>query len=102
MVISERDRDAVYDYYGIKHAPGACPSGLMKEPNGCLPGEPRGAWTIGKRLQANELAYPLPAVLLGQLSPPPNGYEYVRIGGDVLILGIDSRVVAGAVASPDN
>jgi hypothetical protein len=101
IVISERDRDAVYDYYGIKHAPGACPAGLVKVPNGCLPGQPRGTWTIGKPLQDDELSYPLPAVLLGQISPPPYGYEYARIDGDVLIIDRDSRIVAAALAAPD-
>ncbi len=101
IVISERDRDAVYDYYGIKYAAGACPAGLVKVPNGCLPKQARGTWTIGKPLQDDELSYPLPAVLLGQLSPPPYGYEYTRIEQDVLIIGLDSRLVVGALAGPD-
>jgi hypothetical protein len=100
IVISQRDRDAVYDYYGIKHASGACPPGLVKQPEGCLPGQPRGAWAIGTRLRDDEFSYPLPAVLLGQLTPPPNGYEYESLDGDVLIIGVDSRLVVGALAAP--
>jgi hypothetical protein len=99
--MSERDRDAVYDYYGISYAPDACPAGLVKMPNGCMPAKPRGTWKIGKPLQADELSYPLPAVLLGQISPPPNGYEYARIDGDVLIINSDDRTVVAALASPD-
>lgn len=99
LVISERDRDAVYSYYGVDRLPGGCPPGLSREANGCLPpGGGRGSWAIGQSLSRNVLAYPLPAVLLGQLSPPPPGYEYARIGDDVLILGIESRVVAAALA----
>jgi hypothetical protein len=98
IVISGRDRDAIYGYYGIDHAPGGCPPGLSKESNGCLPaGDARGSWVIGRPLSGDVIVYPLPAVLLGQLSPP-NGYQYARVGNDVLVLGIESRVVAGAVA----
>jgi hypothetical protein len=102
IVISERDRDAVYDYYGTRYTPGACPAGLVKRPDGCLPGEPRGEWTMGEPLPDDVLSYPLPAVLLGQLTPPPSGYEYNRVGRDVLILHMDTRVVVGALASPDD
>lgn len=99
LTISQRDRDAVYSYYGIDHAAGDCPPGLSKESYGCLPaGGGRGSWAIGKPLARDVFVYPLPAVLLGQLSPPPNGYQYGRIGNDVLILANDSRMVAAAVA----
>ena len=102
LTISQRDRDAVYSYYGIDHAAGDCPPGLSKESYGCLPaGGGRGSWAIGKPLPGDVLVYPLPAVLLGQLSPPPNGYQYARIGNDVLIIANDTRTVAAAVAGVD-
>lgn len=102
LTISQRDRDAVYSYYSIDHAEGDCPPGLSKESYGCLPaGGGRGSWAIGKPLPGDVLVYPLPAVLLGQLSPPPNGYQYARIGNDVLIIANDTRTVAAAVAGVD-
>ena len=102
LTISQRDRDAVYGYYGIDHAAGDCPPGLSKESYGCLPaGGGRGSWAIGKPLPGDVLVYPLPAVLLGQLSPPPNGYQYARIGNDVLMIANDTRTVAAAVAGVD-
>lgn len=102
LTISQRDRDAVYSYYGIDHAAGDCPPGLSKESYGCLPaGGGRGSWAISKPLPGDVLVYPLPAVLLGQLSPPPNGYQYARIGNDVLIIANDTRTVAAAVAGVD-
>lgn len=98
IVVSARDRDAIYDFYGIDHAPGDCPPGLTKESYGCLvAGDARSSWTIGQPLSDDVLVYPLPAVLLGQVSPP-NGYQYVRVGNDVLILGLKARMVAGALA----
>jgi len=102
LTISQRDRDAVYSYYGIDHAAGDCPPGLSKESYGCLPaGGGRGSWAIGKPLPGDVFFYPLPAVLLGQLSPPPNGYQYARVANDVLIISIDSRMVAAAMAGVD-
>ena len=99
LTVSQRDRDAVYSYYGIDHAAGDCPPGLSKESYGCLPaGGGRGSWAIGKPLPGDVFFYPLPAVLLGQLSPPPNGYQYARIGNDVLVIDVKSRIVAAAVA----
>ncbi len=101
--MSGRDRDAVYRYYGIGHADGACPAGLVKKTYGCLPpGDGKARWTIGQHLADDELVYPLPAVLLGELSPPPSGYEYGRVGNDVLVIGIESRLVVGALAGLDD
>jgi hypothetical protein len=98
ITISRRDREAVYGYYGTKLEAVACPAGLLKKSNGCVPADgSQGNWKVGERLPSSVLFYPLPAVLLGQLSPP-NGYQYVRVGNDVLVLGIETRLVAGALA----
>ena len=45
------------------------------------------------------IPYPLPAVLLGQITPPPYGYRYARVGDDVLIIANETRVVVGAIAA---
>ena len=41
---------------------------------------------------------PLPPALIVQLSPPPAGYQYVRVANDVLMMAIGTRLIAGAVA----
>ena len=98
VTISGRDREAVYGYYGAKLTPAGCPAGLAKKGNGCLPDDgAQGNWKIGERLSSKVMVYPLPAVLLGQLYPA-NGYQYVRVGNDVLLLGVETRLVAGALA----
>lgn len=97
-VISSRDRDAIYSYYGTKLTALDCPAGLIKMNHSCVPPEGgQGNWHIGERLSDNVMVYPLPAVLLGQLYPA-HGYQYVRVGNDVLLLGIETRLVAGALA----
>ena len=101
VTISERDRSEVYSYYGIDHPDGGCPVGLVKKVNGCLPaGGGRGSWAMGQPLPSQVIPYPLPAVLLGQITPPPFGYRYARVGDDVLIIASETRIVVGAIAGP--
>jgi hypothetical protein len=99
VVISDRDRGSVYNYYRTEHAAGRCPPGLAKKDNGCLPpGQEKKRWAIGRALPADVVYEPLPPVLLGQLSPAPAGYQYVRVANDVLMMAVGTRMIAGALA----
>lgn len=99
VVIADRDRNAVYGYYRTEYMAGRCPPGLAKKMNGCLPpGQAKKMWVIGQPLPVGVVYYPLPGVLLGQLTPPPMGYEYVRVANDVLLMAVGTRMIAGAVA----
>lgn len=99
VVINDRDRNAVYSYYRTQYAAGHCPPGLAKKNNGCLPpGQAKKLWAIGQPLGAGIAFYPLPGALLAQLSPVPDGYQYVRVANDILMMAIGTRMIAGAVA----
>ena len=99
IVIQERDRGAVYSYYRTEYATAGCPPGLAKKNNGCLPpGQAKKMWVMGQPLPAAVVYYPLPGVLLAQLSPAPSGYQYVRVANDILLMAIGTRMIAGAVA----
>jgi hypothetical protein len=99
VVINDRDRSSVYSYYRTQYAAGHCPPGLAKKNNGCLPpGQAKKLWVIGQPLAAGIVFYPLPGVLLAQLSPAPAGYQYVRVANDILMMAIGTRLIAGAVA----
>ena len=99
IVIQERDRGAVYSYYRTEYATAGCPPGLAKKNNGCLPpGQAKKMWVMGQPLPAAVVFYPLPGVLLAQLSPAPSGYQYVRVANDILLMAIGTRMIAGAVA----
>ncbi|TAJ38549.1 MAG: hypothetical protein EPO55_15400 [Reyranella sp.] len=99
VVINDRDRNSVYSYYRTQYAAGHCPPGLAKKNNGCLPpGQAKKLWVIGQPLAAGIVFYPLPGVLLAQLSPAPAGYQYVRVANDILMMAIGTRLIAGAVA----
>jgi hypothetical protein len=98
-VIHDRDRTTVYNYYRGQYAAGNCPPGLAKKNNGCLPpGQAKKAWAIGQPLPGSVVFYPLPAVLLGQLTPAPTGYQYVQVANDILMMAIGTRMIAAAVA----
>jgi hypothetical protein len=99
IVINDRDRNSVYSYYRTQYAAGHCPPGLAKKNNGCLPpGQAKKLWAIGQPLGAGIAFYPLPGALLAQLSPVPDGYQYVRVANDILMMAIGTRMIAGAVA----
>jgi len=99
VVIADRDRSAVYNYYRGQYAVGNCPPGLAKKNNGCLPpGQAKKLWAIGQPLPVGVVFYPLPGVLLAQLTPPPVGYQYVRVANDILMMAIGTRLIAGAIA----
>ncbi len=99
IVIQERDRGAVYSYYRTEYATAGCPPGLAKKNNGCLPpGQAKKMWAMGQPLPAAVVYYPLPGVLLAQLSPAPSGYQYVRVANDILLMAIGTRMIAGAIA----
>ena len=99
VVVADRDRTAVYNYYRNEYAAGNCPPGLAKKDNGCLPpGQARKLWAIGQPLPPDVIYYPLPGVLVGQLTPQPVGYEYVRVANDILLMAVGTRMITGALA----
>jgi hypothetical protein len=99
VVVVDRDRNAVYSYYRTEYAAGNCPPGLAKKGNGCLPpGQAKKMWAIGQPLPGGIVYYPLPPALLGQLSPLPAGYQYVRVANDILLMAMGTRMIAAAIA----
>lgn len=99
ITVAPRDRDTVRGYYRVQVAAGTCPPGLVKRRNACHPpGDGKKVWTLGRPLPNGVAWSPLPAALLARLTPPPYGYEYVRLGSDVLVIARASRTVAGVLA----
>jgi hypothetical protein len=99
VVIVDRDRTTVYDYYRGQFVAGNCPPGLAKKNNGCLPpGQAKKLWTVGQPLPGTVVFYPLPGPLLMQLTPAPAGYQYVRVASDILLMAIGTRMIVGALA----
>ena len=99
MVVSERDRTAVYTYYREEIAAGRCPPPLVKKNNACgAPAAAKAVWKLDQPLGDAIAGEPLPAALIGKISPSRAGYQYVRVDNDILLVGIGTRIVAALVA----
>ena len=93
----DRDRVAIRDYYGDAGRGGHCPPGLAKKNNGCLPPGQAKKWQVGQPLPGTVVYEPLPPALVVQLTPPPSGYRYVRVAGDILMISAGTRMVVDAI-----
>jgi hypothetical protein len=100
FVILDHDRSTVSSYYREEFARGNCPPGLAKKENGCLPpGQAKKMWMVDQPLAPMVVYYPLPPELYSRLTPPPAGYQYVRIDDDVLLMQTASRSVVNLVVN---
>ncbi|HWE75864.1 MAG TPA: hypothetical protein VG328_22075 [Stellaceae bacterium] len=94
----EHDRAAVRGYYENAVGRGHCPPGLAKKNNGCLPpGQAKKLWAVGRPLPPSVVYAPAPPALVVQLTPPPVGYRYIQVSGDILLIAAGSRMVADAI-----
>ena len=97
-VFTDRDRDVYRTYWVETYGRGKCPPGLAKKGNGCLPpGHAKVRYVIGERLPATIVVHRPPPVLVTRLGPPPVGYEYGIVDGDVIKLAIGTRLVVDAI-----
>ena len=90
------DRSVIQSYFATPTSGPNCPPGLAKKNNGCMPPGQAKQYTIGRALPAGVVMYPLPGSLLGRLAPPP-GYQYMRVGSDILMLAIGTNMVVSAL-----
>ena len=98
VVVPDRDRAIVYQYYRTEFSAGRCPPGLAKKGNGCLPpGQAKKLWVIGQPLPPAVIYEPVPRAVVQQLAPVPPGYDYVRVDNDVLLMDMTNRMVADVV-----
>jgi Ni/Co efflux regulator RcnB len=95
--IGDNDRMIVRDYYGGLIARGHCPPGLAKKNNGCMPPGQAKKWAIGRPLPRDVIFYDLPHDLSIRLSVPPQGYKYVRVAADILMIAVGTGLVVGAI-----
>jgi hypothetical protein len=84
--------------YYVDHYGGgkACPPGLAKKGNGCLPPGQAKKYAVGQPLRVSYYAVPRPVLVT--LPPAPVGYRYVMVNGDVLLIALGTMVVVDALA----
>jgi hypothetical protein len=91
VVLGDRERGIVRDYYGS-----SCPPGLAKKNNGCLPpGQAKKRYEVGRRIP-DGWDY-LPDDLIVRLPPLGDGYGYRMIDGDLVVVAIATLIVLDAV-----
>ena len=96
---SDQHRLVARSYYTQHYGgPKACPPGLAKKNNGCMPPGQAKKWAVGQPLPASVTVYPVPHAVLVQLPPPPAGYRYVRVATDILLIAVGTQLVVDAIS----
>jgi hypothetical protein len=94
----DRNRDAVRTYYASAGKGGkACPPGLAKKNNGCMPPGQAKKWQVGQPLPRDVVFHPVPSQLVVTLPPVPVGHRYVQVAGDILLIAIGSKMVVDGI-----
>jgi hypothetical protein len=99
MVVPQRDRDAAFAYYRDEIVAGRCPAPLVRRDKTCGAPPPVTAkpWKLDQPLPDGVKADAPPPGLIARLSPSPAGHQYMRVGTDILVVGIGTRNVAALV-----
>jgi hypothetical protein len=92
-----RQEEAVRGYYYEEYRHGRCPPGLAKKHNGCMPPGQAKQWRRGQPLPRYVEVHELPPNLVVQVGPPPQGYRYVRVANDVLMIAAGTGIVVDAI-----
>jgi hypothetical protein len=93
-----RLRDEVRVYLVESHGRGKCPPGLAKKNNGCLPpGQAKKRYVVGQPIPPSIELLPLPPALEVRIGPPPAGYRYAIVDGDVVKLVVGTLLVVDAI-----
>jgi Ni/Co efflux regulator RcnB len=74
-----------------------CPPGLEKGKKGCESPWDTRYWAVGQTLQPAVKAYPVPEPVAAQLPKPPQGYEYVLVADDILLIASGTKLVVDMI-----
>lgn len=97
LFFGDNKRDIIRDYYSGQFKSGHCPPGLAKKNNGCQPPGQAKKWRRGYPLPHDVIYHDLPDDLLRRLGRTEEGYKLVRVGTDILKIGIGTGLVIEAV-----
>jgi len=90
-------RSYVRSYYEEDFRAGHCPPGLAKKRNGCMPPGQAKKWRVGRPLPRDVVVYDVPPALVVKIGVPPEGYKYVRVAADILLIAVGTRMVVDAI-----
>ena len=90
--------DAVRVYLIETYGRGRCPPGLAKKNNGCLPpGQAKKRYAVGHALPPDVVVEVVPVELSVRIGPPPEGYRYGVVDGDIVKLAVGTALVVDAI-----
>lgn len=91
---SVEQRDHARGYFVEKHGRGNCPPGLAKKNRQCLPpGQFKKRYVVGQPVPEGIEVLAVPEDLVVRIGPPPSGYRYGLIDGDVVQVTVSTRIV---------
>jgi hypothetical protein len=91
VILGDEQRRIVRDYYGER-----CPPGLAKKNNGCLPpGIAKKRYEIGRPIPDGYDRLPDDLVL--RLPRLDDGYGYLMIDGDLVVVALATMIVIDAI-----
>ena len=98
VTFTSEQRGAAQGWYVERYGRGNCPPGLAKKGNGCLPpGQAKKRYVIGQPLGPGITYGPVPAELSVRIGPPPAGYLYGELDGDLVKLAVGTLLVVDAI-----
>jgi Ni/Co efflux regulator RcnB len=96
---NDRNRVAVRRYFADQYGHGKkCPPGLARKHSGCMPPGQERRLSVGEPVPTGVTLYPVPQPVVVQLPPPPYGYRYARVGNDIVLVRIDTRLIVDIIA----
>ena len=87
----------IRNYYTQNKGAKGCPPGLAKKGNGCQPPGQAKKWHRGDILPADIVYYEIPVPLSRELGHIPEGHKVVRVGTDLLLIAVGTRMVVEAL-----
>jgi Ni/Co efflux regulator RcnB len=92
--VRQRARASYVQHYGDGRR---CPPGLAKKNNGCMPPGQARKWDVGQPIPRGVTVYSVPQPILVTLPPAPYGYRYQRVGGDIVLVRIQSNLIVDII-----
>jgi hypothetical protein len=98
VTFSADQRDRVRGYYVEKYGRGNCPPGLAKKNRQCLPpGQLKKRYIVGQPVPSGIEVLAVPQDVVVVIGPPPSGYRYGVIDGDIVKLVVGTLLVVDAI-----
>jgi hypothetical protein len=97
IVVSDRDRNTVLEFYRSEIAAGRCPAPMVRSNKACVAPDKK-PWKLDQAIPDDVKLDPPPGPLILKLAASPAGYQYMCLGQDILLVGVGTRIVTAWVA----